>query len=153
MYVEVDSVVHWTLQQIVWQNWGAKVVCITIFGVHHTTVESAILYTLLQLLMFYTYFFSVAVCKGDPAILKLHEMRTLRGLDRISSHLDAPGKRKHARSEKENKQQLIKKLSKIEIGYQRAAAYQEAVVDEDQPTKPKKRRLSADQKLALDTLN
>ncbi|KAJ7429906.1 hypothetical protein B0H11DRAFT_2140501 [Mycena galericulata] len=94
----------------------------------------------------------VAVCKGDPAIPKLHEMRTLRGLDRISSHLDAPGKRKRARSEKENKQ-LIKKLSKIEIGYQRAGTYQEAVVDEDQPTKPKKRRLSADQKLALDTLN
>ncbi|KAJ7506502.1 hypothetical protein B0H11DRAFT_2186167 [Mycena galericulata] len=72
----------------------------------------------------------VAVCKGDPAIPKLHEMRTLQ---------------------KENKQ-LNKKLLKIEIGYQRAGTYQEVVV-EDQPTKPKKRRSSADQKLALDTLN
>ncbi|KAJ6599556.1 hypothetical protein B0H10DRAFT_1959006 [Mycena sp. CBHHK59/15] len=57
----------------------------------------------------------VAACKGDPEIPEFHKMRILRGLDRISSHLDTVGKRKRSRSDKENKS-LAKKLSRIEAG-------------------------------------
>ncbi|KAJ7916466.1 hypothetical protein B0H13DRAFT_1871094 [Mycena leptocephala] len=57
----------------------------------------------------------VAVCKGGPAIPEFHEKRALRGLDRISSHLESNGKRKRARSQKENNR-LEKKISKIELG-------------------------------------
>lgn len=97
--------------------------------------------------------FSVAVCKGDPAIPEFHEKRALRGLDRISSHLDSRGQRKRARSQKEN-QTLEKKTSKIEMGYQRAGALVKVIDgDENQPPKPKKRRLNADQRLALGPIN
>ncbi|KAJ7775817.1 hypothetical protein B0H14DRAFT_2631791 [Mycena olivaceomarginata] len=92
----------------------------------------------------------VAICKGDPVIPKYHEQRTLRGLDRISSHLDASGKRKRGRTEKENKH-LHKKLTKLDAGYERVKP--RADEDEDgcaqQSTEPKRRRLSADQRLAL----
>ncbi|KAJ7716284.1 hypothetical protein B0H16DRAFT_1701414 [Mycena metata] len=96
----------------------------------------------------------VAVCKGDPAISEYHEKRALRGLDRISAHLETAGKRKRARSLKENKQ-LAKKLSKLDAGYHRvgAGAVEDAEGTEPQPSKPKKRRLSADQRLALATIN
>ncbi|KAJ7731876.1 hypothetical protein B0H16DRAFT_1582755 [Mycena metata] len=97
----------------------------------------------------------VAVCKGDPMIPQHHEQRAIRGLDRISSHLDTSGKRKRARSEKENKQ-LKKKISKLEKGYQRATPLLESTPgdpgDGKEEPKLKKRRLSADQRLALATI-
>lgn len=95
--------------------------------------------------------FSVAVCKGDPAIPEFHEKRALRGLDRISSHLDSGGKRKRARSQKENNR-LDKKISAFDMGYNRAGK-DVIVEEEDQPPKPKKRRLNADQRLALGPVN
>jgi hypothetical protein len=97
---------------------------------------------------------SVAVCKGDPAIPEFHEKRALRGLDRISSHLESNGKRKRARSQKENNR-LEKKISKIELGYERAGTgrqEQEKHEMESEP-RPKKRRMNADQRLALGPLN
>lgn len=84
-----------------------------------------------------------------------HEQRAIRGLDRISSHLDTSGKRKRARSEKENKQ-LKKKISKLEKGYQRATPLLESTPGDPgngkEEPKLKKRRLSADQRLALATI-
>ncbi|KAJ7127476.1 hypothetical protein C8R46DRAFT_970612 [Mycena filopes] len=94
----------------------------------------------------------VAVCKGDPAIPQYHEERAFRGLERKSSHLEAGGKRKRARSDRENNE-LTRKLGKIDVGYQRSAAIEGVDEGEAEPTKPKKRRLSADQRLALATMN
>ncbi|KAJ7906344.1 hypothetical protein B0H13DRAFT_1880658 [Mycena leptocephala] len=89
----------------------------------------------------------VAVCKGDPAIPEYHEKRFLTGLDRVSSHLDTSGKLKRARSEQETKK-LLKKLLTIEKGYHRAGTHLAVTDDcETQPSKPKKQRLSADQRL------
>ncbi|KAJ6517325.1 hypothetical protein C8R47DRAFT_1000321 [Mycena vitilis] len=94
----------------------------------------------------------VAVCKGDPTIPEFHEKRALRGLDRISSHLDSNGKRKRGRSQKENNR-LDKKISAINIGYERAGRGKEDFGEEgNQPAKPKKQRLNADQRLALDCI-
>ncbi|KAJ6614387.1 hypothetical protein B0H10DRAFT_1950754 [Mycena sp. CBHHK59/15] len=91
---------------------------------------------------------NVALCKGDPAIPKFHETCKL---DRISANLDKPGKRKRGRSDKENTR-LQTKLSLINLGYGwlEASAYD---TDEEEMqlelVKPKKCRLSADQKLVL----
>ncbi|KAJ7152821.1 hypothetical protein C8R46DRAFT_1228382 [Mycena filopes] len=88
----------------------------------------------------------VAVCKGDPTIPLFFEERALRGLHRITAKLDAPGQRKRAKTAKENKD-LQKKLDLIKPGYKRALKDEEK--DQDcEPPKPKRRRLSADQKLA-----
>ncbi|KAF8153547.1 hypothetical protein K438DRAFT_1987680 [Mycena galopus ATCC 62051] len=91
----------------------------------------------------------VAVCKGDPEIPRLHELRVMRGLNRVTSALDKPGKSKRSRTEKENKS-LAKKLSVIDIGYERAGKSIEATDNiPTQEPRVKKRRISADQKLAL----
>ncbi|KAJ7138607.1 hypothetical protein C8R46DRAFT_1047369 [Mycena filopes] len=91
----------------------------------------------------------IAVCKGDPMIPEFHERRVMSGLDRVSSHLEAPGKRKRGRSDKENAQ-LEKKLSKLEVGYRRAGTTPgTGRVEVEAEPKLKRRRLSADQKLAL----
>ncbi|KAJ7136197.1 hypothetical protein C8R46DRAFT_1201332 [Mycena filopes] len=91
----------------------------------------------------------IAVCKGDPMIPEFHERRVMSGLDRVSSHLEAPGKRKRGRSDKEN-EQLEKKLSKLEVGYRRAGTTPgTGRVEVEAEPKLKRRRLSADQKLAL----
>ncbi|KAJ6598810.1 hypothetical protein B0H10DRAFT_2231409 [Mycena sp. CBHHK59/15] len=95
----------------------------------------------------------VAVCKGDPIIPKYHEERNLCGQDQISSHLDASGKRKRGRTEKENNQ-LNKKLAKLDAGYKRVEQQVDAGdgVEVDlalQPDKPKRRRLGPDQRLSL----
>lgn len=96
---------------------------------------------------------SVAVCKGDPAIPEYHEKRFLTGLDHGSSHLDTSGKFKRARSEQETKK-LLKKLSTIEKGYHRVGSHLAVTDDcETQSSKPKKQRLSADQRLALAPIN
>ena len=89
------------------------------------------------------------MCKGDPEVPEYHEKCAIAGFDRVTSHLDAPGKLKRARSAKENKQ-LGKKLVVIEAGYQHE---RESVTYQRSGTKLKKRRLGADQKLALSTVN
>ncbi|KAK6993243.1 hypothetical protein R3P38DRAFT_2800974 [Favolaschia claudopus] len=97
----------------------------------------------------------IALCKGDPVIPQFHEDRSLRGRDRISSHLDMTGKRKRARTDKENRA-LSTKLKKIDAGYVRAGIVDEGKLstrNEEGEPKPKKRRLSADQKLALTQQN
>ncbi|KAJ7923276.1 hypothetical protein B0H13DRAFT_1865086 [Mycena leptocephala] len=96
----------------------------------------------------------VAVCKGDPAIPEFHEKRALRGLDRISSHLESNGKRKQARSQKENNR-LEKKISKIELGYERAGTSRKEQEKDEMESEPraKKRRMNADQRLALGPVN
>ncbi|KAJ6626191.1 hypothetical protein B0H10DRAFT_1942037 [Mycena sp. CBHHK59/15] len=58
------------------------------------------------------------------------------------------GKRKHACSDKENNK-FVQKLLNIEMGYQRARATVADTDSEDKPAKPKRQRLSADQRLSL----
>ncbi|KAJ7038637.1 hypothetical protein C8F04DRAFT_1255922 [Mycena alexandri] len=93
----------------------------------------------------------LAVCKGDPTIPQYHEERTLRGLNRVSTKLEATGKRKRGRTAKENTA-LNTKLGSLEAGYIRAGTLRggENEASEDSaPPRAKKRRLSADQRLAL----
>lgn len=94
-------------------------------------------------------FSSVAVCKGDPEIPILHEKRILRGLDRVSSALDKPGRLKRSRTDKENKS-LARKLSHVDMAYERTGKPLE-VIEHPEVLAPraKKRRISADQRLAL----
>ncbi|KAJ6616012.1 hypothetical protein B0H10DRAFT_2394288 [Mycena sp. CBHHK59/15] len=97
----------------------------------------------------------VAVCKGDPMIPEYHEKHFLSGLDHMGSHLDTTGKYKWARSQKELRR-LVKKLTTIEKGYKRAGVDLEVPVHDkskNQPSKPKKRRLNADQRLVLAPIN
>ncbi|KAJ7807722.1 hypothetical protein B0H13DRAFT_1928863 [Mycena leptocephala] len=91
----------------------------------------------------------VAVCKGDPEIPILHEKRILRGLDRVSSALDKPGRLKRSRTDKENKS-LARKLSHVDMAYERTGKPLE-VIEHPEVLAPraKKRRISADQRLAL----
>ncbi|KAK6974174.1 hypothetical protein R3P38DRAFT_2812216 [Favolaschia claudopus] len=79
-----------------------------------------------------------------------HEERSMQGLDRISKHLDAVGQRKRGRSDKENKA-LGKRLTALDAGYSRVGKVEEGEGDDLSlcAPKPKRRRLSADQKLAL----
>ncbi|KAK7035102.1 hypothetical protein R3P38DRAFT_2912758 [Favolaschia claudopus] len=95
----------------------------------------------------------LAVCKGDPSIPQHFEERVLRGLNRITTKLEAPGSRKRKRTAKENKALAIK-LSTLRAGYQRASeGNMEAGAEaEHEPPKPKKRRLNADQRLALQNI-
>ncbi|KAF8198851.1 hypothetical protein K438DRAFT_1823834 [Mycena galopus ATCC 62051] len=91
----------------------------------------------------------VAVCKGDPAIPRLHEIRVMRGLNRVSSNLDKPGKGKRARSNKEN-ESLSNALLVIDTGYIRAG--KDLTTTENGDTQEpilKKQRMCADQKIAL----
>ncbi|KAJ7022801.1 hypothetical protein C8F04DRAFT_1194154 [Mycena alexandri] len=93
----------------------------------------------------------LVVCKGDPTIPQYHEERTLCGLYRVSTKLGAPGKRKRAHTE--NKA-LDTKLRSIKAGYNRVRASgekSEAINESEDCVQPKakKRRLSADQRLAL----
>ncbi|KAJ7735873.1 hypothetical protein DFH07DRAFT_779893 [Mycena maculata] len=69
----------------------------------------------------------LAICKGDPQIPRFFEERVLRGLNRTSTKLKAPGKCKHSRSDKENSN-LAKKLSTLDAGYLRVCGAKE---DED----------------------
>ncbi|KAJ7210616.1 hypothetical protein C8J57DRAFT_1608084 [Mycena rebaudengoi] len=83
----------------------------------------------------------VSVCHGDPTIPPYYAKRSLRGRDRVASNLAKPDKRKRARTDKEN-QKLTNSLAfldKIEV----------VVEEEDMVPAPKKRRISADQRLAL----
>ncbi|KAJ7476498.1 hypothetical protein FB451DRAFT_1173361 [Mycena latifolia] len=66
---------------------------------------------------------NLAVCKDDPTIPHYFEEGAFRGLNRISTKLDAPGNRKRARSSK-NKA-LSTTLSTIKAGYLRAGTWKE----------------------------
>ncbi|KAK7046322.1 hypothetical protein R3P38DRAFT_3420917 [Favolaschia claudopus] len=90
----------------------------------------------------------IAACKGDPTIPRYHEERVLRGLNRVSAHLDSSGKRKRGRSNKENTS-LTKKLTTLDAGYDRFQSTMTPNEKECPPPASKRRRLSADQKLAL----
>ncbi|KAJ7454584.1 hypothetical protein B0H11DRAFT_2069106 [Mycena galericulata] len=127
------------IKNIITKSLGVSIGPLEYCGVGHIVVIRAVPY--------------VAVCKGDPQIPVLHEKRILAGLDRVSSHLEASGKHKRGRTEKEN-QRLSKKLSLIDAGYQRASKLIDAADSESETEdpKPKRRRMNADMRLALGVL-
>ncbi|KAJ7663721.1 hypothetical protein DFH06DRAFT_1041932 [Mycena polygramma] len=95
----------------------------------------------------------LAVCKGDPTIPQYFEERMLRGLNRITTKMNGPGKRKRARTNKENTV-LAAKLTSIKDGYLRAGTLvdSEVIGSDNDPPQSKKRRLSTDQRLALQSI-
>ncbi|KAK7034827.1 hypothetical protein R3P38DRAFT_2771895 [Favolaschia claudopus] len=96
----------------------------------------------------------LAVCKGDPRVSTYPEERVLRGLNCISSKLEVSGKRKRGRTAKENRK-LDKALGTPQAGHERAGKLgveepEDVEVEEVKP--PKRRRLNADQRLALQSI-
>ncbi|KAK7016524.1 hypothetical protein R3P38DRAFT_2785727 [Favolaschia claudopus] len=80
--------------------------------------------------------------------------RFMRGLNRKSSKLEVHGKGKRARSQKENKA-LDKTLKTLKAGYERVKGDEDGESggeDEEIPVKPKRRRLTADQRIALQNI-
>ncbi|KAJ7232123.1 hypothetical protein C8J57DRAFT_1250775 [Mycena rebaudengoi] len=89
----------------------------------------------------------VSTCYGNPTIPAYHVKRSLCGRNRVASNLAKLGKRKRGRTDKEN-QKLTKDLAFLDDN--------EATAEEDSNNlipKLKKRRLSADQRLALALLS